>query len=119
MKQSYPATPVNVTIPSGATGLSAEIDLVGLAVIEIVMPATWVAAALTFSGSDASGGTFTNLYDAAGGEYTVQAAASRRIKVPASDLLGDCFLKLRSGLSGAAVDQTADRVLTLKVRGLA
>lgn len=118
-KQTYPFDLVTVVIPSGATGLSAEIDLTGQTIARIIMPATWVAANLTFQGSETAGGTFTNIYDAYGTEYTVVAAASRRIIVPPSDLLGNCILKIRSGTSGTAVDQTASRTLQLLVRGLA
>lgn len=121
-KETYPADAVSVTVLNGVAGLSAEVDLRGLVVVEIVMPGTWTAAAVSFTGSDTTGGTFTSIYDIAGNEYAISAAAalaSRRIKIPPGDLLGDCFLKVRSGLTGAAVDQTADRVLVLKCRGLA
>lgn len=118
-KQTYPTDIVTVDIASGATGLSAIVDLTGLTIVRIIMPGTWVAANLTFAASETAGGTFTNIYDALGTEYTVVAAASRRIIVPPADLLGDCHLKIRSGTSGTPVDQTATRTLTLKVRGLA
>lgn len=118
-KETYQLDAVSAVVLNGATGLSAAIDLVGLTIVRIIMPGTWTAANLTFQGSESSGGTFTNIYDSLGSEYTIVAAASRRIIVPPADLLGNCFLKIRSGTSGTPVDQTADRTLVLLVRGLA
>lgn len=122
MKQIYPSDTITVTLSAGATGLSDEIDLRGLIVTEIIMPGTWVSAALSFTGAEAAGGTFTDVFLNDGTEYNVPAAAAlanRRIKFPPSDLLGDCVLKIRSGLTGAAVNQTTARTLIVKARGMA
>lgn len=107
-----PVSVVSVTIPNGAGGISASVDLRGLAVVRIVMPATWVAAALTFQGSD-DNAAFANLYTAAGVEYSLTVAQGNRVMVPLSDLLGNSYVKFRSGTAALAVNQTADRVLSL------
>lgn len=118
-RQHYPLQAIDITIPSGAAVPTAGLDLLGLVIVRIVMPGTWTTANLTFSGSESLAGTYTDMYDSSGTEYTVTAAQSRRIVVPPADLLGNCFLKVRSGTSGTPVNQAADRVLTLLVRGLA
>lgn len=103
-----------VTLPSGATGLTAEIDLGDrYRLARIVIPASWTAANLTFQTAPASGGTFSDLYDAFGNEYTITAAASRAIIVPFIDFFGIRFLKIRSGTAGTPVSQAADRTLTI------
>lgn len=114
---SYPKLTSTVTVTIAAAGnLSAAVDLSAVAVVGIVMPAAWDAANLTFAGSETQAGTYTNVYDDAGTEYPVTAAASRRILVPPADLLGGCWLKVRSGTAAVPVNQAAERVLTLLVR---
>lgn len=112
-----PATPstlvyTTVTISSG-TSLSAAVDMAGFTLVGIFMPAAWTAAGLTFQASTAFAGTFQNLYTASGTEYSVTTDASRHVIIPYADFLGVRFLKVRSGTSGAAVNQGADRTMTL------
>lgn len=83
----------------------------------IVMPTAWTAAVLTFQVSH-DGSTYQNLYDEAGGEYTIAADAARNIAVPAGDFSGWSYLKIRSGTSAAAVNQAAARTLTLVARNI-
>ncbi len=99
------------TIGNGAS-LSDAQDLGGVAVARIVMPDAWTAAVLTVQ-SSADGVTFSNLYDRYGGEYTIQAAASRAILIPLAELCAMRYLKLRSGTSGSAVNQAAARTITV------
>ena len=108
----------SVVIGSGQS-LSGEVDLEGFALVGIVMPAAWTAAVLSFAAAAASGGTFNPVYDDAGTEVTVQAAASRAIGVDvvAVALAAFRFLKLRSGTAGAPVAQVGDRTITLVVKG--
>lgn len=107
------ATRALATITSG-TALSPAADLDNARLAKIVMPAAWTAASLTFQTSD-DGVTYSNLYTAAGVEYTVTAAASTAIVVPIVDWIGTRFVKVRSGTSGSPVNQGADRVITLVV----
>lgn len=100
-----------VTILNGAS-LSGAIDLGMYRLSRVVMPAAWTAADLTVQASH-DGVTYSNLYDSANTEYLIKAAAAREIVVPNADFLGIRYLKLRSGTSGSAVNQGADRIITL------
>jgi hypothetical protein len=104
------------TIANGQS-LSGAADVREGYVVEIVMPAAWTAAGLTFQlGDDET--VLQDVYDAAG-EYAIDAAvvgANRRIKIPPSKLLGGGYLKVRSGAAGAPVAQGAERVIGLKLR---
>ena len=98
--------------------LSAEVDLEGFTLAAILMPSAWDAAGLTFQAADVTGGTFRDVYDDAGNEVAVSAAASRAIGI---DLLAGAvaalrFIKLRSGTTGVPVTQTAARTLTLVLK---
>lgn len=111
----FPGHAETVVIASGAS-LSAEIDCRGRVLAEIQMPATWTAANLTFQYATAAGGSYANMYDPAGTEYTVVAAAASGITMALAAFAGKPFLKIRSGTAGAAVAQGADRTLTLVFR---
>lgn len=104
----------DVTIANGGS-LSGAIDLAGRTAIRLLMPAAWTAAVLTLQFSP-DGVTYNNVYDSFGTEYTIQAAASRAILLVPADFLGVRYLKLRSGTAGAAVNQGADRAITVVSR---
>jgi hypothetical protein len=108
-----PISSVSATIAAGATGLSGAVDLGYSALTGIVMPGTWVAASLTFQAS-ADGTNYFNLYDN-GTEVSLTVAADRFIQIDPAKWRGIRYLKVRSGAAGAAVNQTATRVLTLVV----
>jgi hypothetical protein len=101
------------TIANGAS-LSGAVDLTAGVLVGIQMP-TWTAAVLTFQGS-ADDTTYTNVYTDGGSEFTVQTASDRFVQVDPVDFVGIRYLKVRSGTSGSAVNQGAERVLTLVVR---
>lgn len=92
--------------------LSGAVDCSAGRAARISMPAAWDTANLTFQAS-ADGVTYNNLYDSSGTEYTVTAAASRSILLPLVDFISIRYLKIRSGTSGSAVNQTAARTITL------
>ncbi len=102
-----------MTISSG-TAITGEIDLKGRIPCGIIMPAAWTAATLTFQVSDASGGTYVNMYDG-GSEKSETVDASRYIVMDPAKFLGVPFLKVRSGTAGVPVNQAADRNLILMV----
>jgi hypothetical protein len=104
-----------VTIPNGAAGLSTEYDLGGAELMAILMPATWVAANITFQASNQFGGTYYDLYDDAGSEVVVTAAQQRCISCDsvAMKLAPLRWIKIRSGTTAVPVNQTADRYITL------
>jgi hypothetical protein len=105
---------VTCTIASGATGLSDAARLGGQALCGIQLPATWVAAALTFQVSYDGGATFVDLYDANDQEVTIAAPTQGHYLALNPGLFpGVAMVKVRSGTSGTPVDQTASRVLKL------
>ena len=113
---------VDVTIADLAS-LSGEVDLEGAVLVGIAMPAAWTAANLTFQAASATGGTFQDVYDDAGGEVTVIAAVSRAIgvDVAAGALAPFRYIKVRSGTTGTPVVQTPGeglvRTITLVLKG--
>lgn len=108
-------TVVKTAVIANGASLSAEVDLEGYKIVAVQMPAGWDAAALTFQASATSGGTFGNVYDDSGTEVSATVAASRVVGMDyiAGALAALRFIKLRSGTSGSAVNQTAERTLTL------
>lgn len=106
--------PAIVTIANGAS-LSGEINLGGAMPGAIIMPAAWTAANLTLQVSPDGGVTYYDLYDDAGNEITITAAASRMIlfdTIAQLIAIGEgSRLKIRSGTSGTPVNQGAARTL--------
>jgi hypothetical protein len=81
----------------------------------IAMPDSWTAANLTFQVSH-DGATWKDLYDDEGNEVLVYAAASRMIRLYPEEWAAFKYLKIRSGTSGSAVNQGADRTLIILTR---
>lgn len=105
---------VTVTIASGAS-LSGAANIAGRDVVGIVMPAAWTAAALTFQGS-ADGSAYNDVHDSGGTEVSYTVAASRYVHLGDGALRGMQGLKVRSGTSGTAVNQAAERSIVLLLR---
>lgn len=122
MADPYLIDAIPVPIPAGATGLSAAVGIGGKTLVGIVIPAGWVTASLSFQASGDGGLTFGELLDEtataksvssiAGGVYTV-------IAVDPTKWRGINEIKVRSGTSGAAVNQTGAPTLLLLVRFVA
>lgn len=111
------AQQVDVTIAAGATGLSGALDLKGMTPVAIQMPGTWVAADITFQVSLDGGVSYLDLYDEAGTEIVVKAAASRVIALnTVAKYWNGGKIKIRSGTAALAVNQTASRTLILSAR---
>jgi hypothetical protein len=107
-------------LASGAAGVSPAIAggvMMGAdTLFGISMPASWVAASLTFQVSPDGGTTWQELYDDAGNEVTVTAAASQFIVFqshPGSIWYGVNAIKVRSGTAGAPVVQTGGATVNL------
>ena len=105
-----------VVIPTEAGGasLSPGYDVGGGAKdIGVIMPAVWVAAAVSYQVS-ADGVTYTNLYTENGTEVTsaVAQGLTQSLNTTAPHLSAWRYIKVRSGATGAHVDQTAARTLT-------
>lgn len=104
-----------VTITNG-TSLSGAIDLGSSSLSGILIPAAWTAAGLSFAVSTSLAGTYVPLWNGFGSEYTIPSAsvvANQFITIPMVDFLGIQFIKVRSGTAASAVNQGADRILTL------
>jgi len=115
----YP-DPVTVTIPlDGATYvLSTAVDIGAAKYMGIIMPATWTAAVLTFKVSSTLAGTYTDLYDETGTEVSISVAQGKAytFNIATWKLAPWRFIKFRSGTTGAPVDQTAVRTLTVVLK---
>lgn len=110
---------ISAAIPAGATGLSAEIDIGNKSLVGLVLPSGWLAATGGISMQASVDGT--NFYEVtlpSGSAYIVAftGAGPAYIGIDPTILRGIVALKLRSGLVGAAVNQTGAPVLTLVTR---
>jgi len=115
IKEGY-STEVVATIPVN-TALSDVIDLGAGSIVGIIMPSGWTAAAITLQTKTTSTGTLANVYDKAGSEYTIVAAASSHIILDPTALRGlGRYVVLRSGTAALAVNQTSARTLTVLVK---
>ena len=102
------------TISSGQS-LSASIDIKDQPIVAIQMPSTWTAANLTFQGSS-DGTNFFTVYNMEGDEFTVTVAASRYVVLSPFEFQWARYIKIRSGTSGAPVNQAGDRTLVIVTR---
>ena len=115
-----PIVPVRTSIAAGQA-LSGPVASVGYGVCLLLLPVAWTDAALTLQGSLDEGepAAWADLYDHLGNEVVLTVAADRALTLPPTLLLGWRWLRLRSGLAAAPVNQTAERLLTLGIRPLA
>jgi hypothetical protein len=111
-------TQLTATIPTGATGLSAAVDLAGKTLLGYIMPATWIAAGLTFQTSPDGVVAYNDFYDNTGTEISHVVAASRFVRVNPADWVGVRFLKVRSGTAAVPVNQTASRDIILVTKAV-
>ncbi len=100
----------NVIIMAGQSLSSRAVDLGDCSALLLVMPAVWDTADITLQYS-ADGTTFGNVYDKAGNEYTIKAAADEVVILDLADMLGLGLFKVRSGTAGTPVAQTAGATL--------
>ena len=92
---------------SGACGIGS--------IIGLIVP-TLVSAALTFQVS-LDGTNFYDLYDEAGNEVVIPASTFNRAVAAPLELLEWKYVKVRSGTSAAAVNQTSGPItITLMLR---
>ena len=107
------ANVVQVTIANGQS-LSDAAQIGAGTLVGIQLP-TFTSAALTFQGSF-DGQTYVEVVDASNTAVSFTATTGALyIKAPA-DLVGIPYLKVRSGTSGAAVNQGAARTISLVVK---
>lgn len=104
---------INVTIANGQT-TSAEIDLSGLQLVGVWIPAAITGTTMTFTAATATGGTFSTIYEVAGAaSYSITIGASRFIPIDPRVFSGLRYIKLVAGSA-----QAADRVITITARPL-
>lgn len=104
---------MNVTIKSGES-LSDGVNFYGERLTGLVMPAAWTTAGITFQGS-IDGVTWCDLHNPDGEIVLASPAASKMYALTISNYMPCKFIRLRSGLASAAVNQLADRTITLIV----
>ena len=103
------------------TALSAAVATgEGRALIGLITPDEWDAAAISFDVS-ADGTTFAPLYDSIGAEVNIPSAsiataAGRAFALDPAAFVGWKAIKVRSGLNGATVNQDPARSITLVFR---
>uniref|UniRef100_A0A6M3K1T3 Head decoration protein n=1 Tax=viral metagenome TaxID=1070528 RepID=A0A6M3K1T3_9ZZZZ len=107
-----------VTIAAGAS-LSDEADVRLYKGCCLYMPAAWTTAGISFTSSLVSGGTFNPVDGDDGNEITLVAAASRVVSVDIFSNGIGClhFIKLQSGTSAAKVNQVAEAIIFLGLKG--
>ncbi len=112
---------VSVTIPNGAA-VTEMFASQGAAVVGVVMPAAWTAAALQFYGCLSGNQADLLPYkDATTGVYMqTLVAAADMVAFPNADALFCPFLQLKSVTAGGvnAVNQGADRQVIVLLRPL-
>jgi hypothetical protein len=92
---------------------SAAINLAGLSLVGIILPAAFTGTALTFEVSDSLAGTYVVLKSSTSGtslSYTV--AQGTYAAIDPKDFYGVQFLKIKSGSA-----EGADRTLLLSLKG--
>lgn len=93
---------------SGAVAIGGEFSLIG-----IEFPAAWDAADMTFQVSLDDGTTWKELLDDAGNAVQKTVTAGQYRELDASEFKSAIRIKVRSGTSSLAVNQTADRTIKL------
>ena len=105
------------TISTG-TSLSPAVNLGGLRVFGLSMPAAWTTASMTFQTSYDNGVSWQNMYDVNGNEVSVTVAASRNIAIDPVLFSAVPMIKLRSGTAASPVNQAQDSLVTLILRSV-
>lgn len=106
------------SIANGASLSGAK--LVNAPIVGIRTPASLEGAVLTFQECESVGGTYSDVYDAAGAEVSVVAGSSRYIALLPQDFLWATgkYLKVRTGTAAAATTQTGANSVTVDLGDL-
>lgn len=106
----------DTVIPSGGN-LSGTIQLGGLHLCGLILPAAWDAAPVTLQAS-ANGNDFHDVHTADGTELSITVGANRWVVIDLANTVGFANLRLRSGASASPVNQTAERLITVISRSI-
>jgi hypothetical protein len=110
-----------LTMPISTALTAGEPAINGFVPVALWSPTAWTAAAISFLVSRDGGATYADAFDDLGLEIVVPStsiptAAARRFALNPRLFLGITNIRLRSGLTGAAVNQAAERSLILVTR---
>jgi hypothetical protein len=96
--------------------LSGSVDLTYGALVGIYVPASWTTANITLQASF-NGTNFFDIRNVGGDDFLLEAGTGNCfIPLVPIELQGARFIKVRSGTPAAAVNQVAERILTLVTR---
>lgn len=102
-----------ISLTTAADGASEQINLTGLKLVGISMPASWTDAKLGFQNS-VDGSTFQSVYNTAGDHLTYATSANRTVIFDPAVTVGLQLIKVVSETSaGVATAQAATRTLKL------
>lgn len=107
-----------VTIADSAS-LSGAIDLGDYTLCGIIVPSGWSTATISFAASDSLAGTYYPVYSSSGAEVvtgSITGGTAVWVALDPADFAGIRYLKVRSGTSAAATNQSGGDTLTLVVR---
>jgi len=99
----------NVTITSGQT-VSDALDLQGLALCGIQIPAAFTGASITFQGSY-DGSTYQAIYNVSNTAYSITVGTSRTYAINPADFAGFRYVKIVS-----ASAEGANRTIVVSTR---
>ncbi len=111
---NFPVRTPTVTIAAGES-LSGATYIGHQMWVALQMPAAWDTAVITFQASS-DGVTYGDVFDFEGNEVTLTTAASRYVTIDEAKI--GPWIKLRSGTTGSAVNQTLASVITLVMQAL-
>ena len=103
-----------VTVAAGASLSGASTKRNGYRLVGLCTASTWDAAKISFAVSN-DDTTYYTLYDETGAEINVSSAitGAAAIALNPADFIGWDYVKVRSGLVGAATNQVDATVVTL------
>jgi hypothetical protein len=119
MSSVYSVEIVTATITAG-TALSAQVNIGDRQLCGIYIPSNWTTASMSFQASPDGGTTFGELLDNTATAISVSSVtASNFIALDPARLRCVNCIKVRSGTSGAAANQTNTVVVQLLTRYVA
>lgn len=119
MSSVYSVEIVTATIAAGAS-LSAQVNIGDRTLCGIYIPSNWTTASLSFQASPDGGATFGELLDNAAAAIAVSSVAAEKfIALDPTRLRCVNCIKVRSGTSGAAANQTNTVLVQLLTRYVA
>lgn len=110
-----PRQTTTVTIADSASLSGASIDLGGYGLVGLMTPSGWSTQAITFQVSQ-DGSNWFNLYDKDGEVVLASVPASAYVALNPATFYGARYVKVRSGTSGSAANQSGGDVVTLVYR---